>query len=57
MLNGSRAAAEAEELRAGLAAETGAEIGYTQATWARPLRPASWWAHHRRLRQPGHPGQ
>jgi 3-hydroxybutyrate dehydrogenase len=31
MLNGSRPAAEAEELRAGLAAETGAEIGYTQA--------------------------
>ena len=31
MLNGSRAAAEAEDLRAGLAAETGAEIGYTQA--------------------------
>lgn len=31
MLNGSRAAAEAEELRAGLAAETDAEIGYTQA--------------------------
>ena len=31
MLNGSRPAAEAESLRAGLAAETGAEIGYAQA--------------------------
>ncbi|HNE17736.1 MAG TPA: SDR family NAD(P)-dependent oxidoreductase, partial [Rhodocyclaceae bacterium] len=31
MLNGSRPAAEAEALRAALAEETGAEIGYTAA--------------------------
>lgn len=34
MLNGSRPAADAEALRAGLAAETGVEVGYTQANLA-----------------------
>lgn len=34
MLNGSRAAEDAEALRAGLAAETGVEVGYTQANLA-----------------------
>ncbi len=36
MLNGSRTAADAEALRAGLAAETGVEIGYTAANLALP---------------------
>lgn len=36
MLNGSRTAADAEPLRAGLAAETGVEIGYTAANLALP---------------------
>ncbi|MBK7847474.1 MAG: 3-hydroxybutyrate dehydrogenase [Zoogloea sp.] len=34
MLNGSRPAADAEALRAGLAAEAGVEVGYTQANLA-----------------------
>jgi len=34
MLNGSRPAADAEALRAGLAAEMGVEVGYTQANLA-----------------------
>ena len=34
MLNGSRPAEDAEALRAGLAAETGVEVGYTQANLA-----------------------
>ncbi|MBL8451977.1 MAG: 3-hydroxybutyrate dehydrogenase [Zoogloea sp.] len=34
MLNGSRPAADAEALRAGLAAETGVEVAYTQANLA-----------------------
>ena len=34
MLNGSRPAVDAEALRAGLAAETGVEVGYTQANLA-----------------------
>ncbi|HQX06506.1 MAG TPA: 3-hydroxybutyrate dehydrogenase [Zoogloea sp.] len=34
MLNGSRPAADAEALRAALAAETGVEVGYTQANLA-----------------------
>ncbi len=36
MLNGSRVAADAESVRAGLAAETGVEIGYTPANLADP---------------------
>ena len=37
MLNGSRVAADAESVRAALAAETGVEIGYTPANLADPV--------------------